>query len=123
MDLVKQEDTHWIDTLDSLDEFTSISRSRSKRSDPFTIDDAFGWPLLAVGLATLFIVMIVLVVCMCRRSSARKRSPDGKEWVEDNTPIVFNVNPGYDNLAFSSVKDNSQGSEVGVTYKRDQEDV
>ena len=101
---------HWSSSL-------TDDRSRSKRSDPFAADvDILSWPLLAAGLVLLLVLLVVLVICMCRKSSAVKRSLDGKDWVQDRTPVVFGVNPGYDNLAFFPGKEDvEKGMELNST--------
>ena len=82
-----------------------LLRSRSKRS--LSVGETLGWPLSVGVLGALLILLLIAVVCMCRRSSARRRAKDGQGWVKDDTPIVFEVNPGYDNLAFSAGSGNA----------------
>lgn len=91
--------------MDSNGVVSLLTKHRAKREDVFGMENDFGWPLLGIGLGVIIIVIILLVVCICLRSSARKRADDGTTWVDDNTPVILHVVPGYDNLGFASEND------------------
>ena len=74
-------------------------KRREKRSDAL-VDDKLSL-YAAIGGATLLFLMVILAfICWCSKRSAYRKSEDGKTLVPDDTPAVFSVVKGYENLAY-----------------------
>ena len=56
--------------------------------------------LAGLGVA-LCLLLVMLCLCLSKKYSAVRRSHDGKRVIADNTPVMFAVTPGYDNMAYT----------------------
>ena len=79
----------------------SDNRSRQKRSDNLGDDEISIYA--AIGGASLFFLLVILaLICWCSKQSAYRKSSDGKTLIPDDTPAVFSVVKGYENLAYKN---------------------
>lgn len=58
------------------------------------------WALLGLGVAAC-LLLVLLCLCLAKKYTAVRRSADGKTIIEDNTPVMFAVTRGYDNMAYT----------------------
>ena len=104
--------------LESRDRILFAQRTKRSNVPPMVIVDSDTAWTLCVGLGVLGLIITFALVCCCCKWSAWIRSADGKVLYPDVKSPIHCAYPAYDNLAFSTLADETGETITGVVIIR-----